>query len=129
MSSAGAGPWSVRYADGSANSYLFVREAAGGAVEVVYSPTTPRDSSSGSYSGGQPARATLAGDDPRIGELWRQVELFASDETLQADARAMGTGAFEVVAAGAARSFVVRACPALNDFDAMARAIIGPQPA
>jgi hypothetical protein len=107
-------PWTINYADGSANQYTFTQSAAGGEVSFEYDPVTPERSSTGSYSGGDPHKAQLAADDPRIEELWSRVEKAEADTANHAPDRNKGTGAFSLVTPSGSRTFIVEMGPALN---------------
>ncbi|MCA9675553.1 MAG: hypothetical protein H6709_13415 [Kofleriaceae bacterium] len=113
--------WTLRYADGAANAYEVV--GAGADVDVAYVPVTPRDSSSGTYSGGAPWRVRIDASDPRIEELWRRVDALASVASSGDGGRAMGTGAFTVTRDGTTRTFVVAPGPGLDAFDALIRGL------
>jgi hypothetical protein len=115
-------PWTLTYADGAANLYTFSRASAGAVVAFEYVPVTPERSSTGHYSGGEPAKANLEASDPRIDELWRRVEALEADPALHTDARAKGTGAFGVTAPSGERQFIVTAGSALSDFHAFVEA-------
>lgn len=110
--------WTLTYADGAANVYIFSRASAGAAVAFEYVPVTPELSSTGHYSGGEPAKASLEPRDPRIDELWRRIEALEADPALHTDARAKGTGAFSVTTPSGERQFIVLAGSALADFHA-----------
>lgn len=84
-------PWTLSYADGSANHYRFEATAAG--VRFVYDPVTPATSSTGLYSGGDPVDTQLALDDPRIAELWRHTRVLEADTAHHVADRCKGDGA------------------------------------
>ena len=111
-------PWTVSYADGAANLYTFSQSAPGAAVAFEYVPVTPERSSTGRYSGGEPAAGSVPAGDPRIDELWRRIAAFEADPTLHTDARAKGTGAFRMTTPTGDRQLIIDAGPALADFDA-----------
>jgi hypothetical protein len=98
-------PWSLVYADGSANVYTF--EASADGVDVVYEPVTPERSSTGTYSGGEPFHARLDGDDPRLQSLWRLVVGLEADPSRHAAERCKGDGAFTITDGGGTRRFLV----------------------
>jgi hypothetical protein len=108
-----AGQWSVVYADGSANQYVIEGSADG--ASFVYDPVTPEQSSTGTYSGGDPRSGPL--DRVRVAELWRQVRAFEADTEQHAPDRNKGTGAFSIRDANGKRSFIVERTPALLAFD------------
>ena len=102
-------PWTVTYADGSANVYRFTATAAG--VRFVYEPMTPARSSTGMYSGGDPIDTTIAIDDPRIAALWDHVRALGGNTTHHVADRNKGDGALTIggrtilVARAATRAF------------------------
>ncbi len=103
-----APPWTLLYADGSANVYRFEATAAG--IRFVYDPVTPERSSTGTYCGGDPIDTRLALDDARIAEVWRHATLLEADPAHHAADRCKGDGAITITSAGATRRFfVVRA--------------------
>lgn len=100
-----APPWTLVYADGSADLYRF--EATADEVAFVYEPITPAQSSTGMYSGGDPVQERLAGDDPRLAALWQHVAALEADRAHHAAERCKGDGAVTVTVAGATRRFLV----------------------
>ncbi len=122
---AGAAGLTLDYADGSANQYrVACSEASADAdAEVSYTPVTPRQSSSGSYSGGAPWRARLAAADPRLAALLEQVAALEADVALHAEARSKGTGAVTLTTAAGTRSFLVAPGAALRALDAALAAL------
>lgn len=89
-----APPWTLAYADGSANVYRFVASASG--VRFTYEPVTPATSSTGMYSGGDPIDTQLALDDPRITVLWQHARALEADTAHHAEARSKGDGALTI---------------------------------
>lgn len=113
-------PWSVTYADGSGNVYVLHDD--GGGAEFSYDPVTPAESSSGTYSGGEPRHGRL--DDATTDRLWGQVLALEGDTANHATERAMMTGAFKVSDNGAEyRSFILQPSPALTAFDQFVSAL------
>lgn len=100
-------PWALKYADGAANIYHFAQETTGGPVSFEYVPVTPEQSSTGTYSGGEPRKATLAADDPRIDELWQRVERLEADTASHGPDRNKGTGAFAIATPSGSRQFII----------------------
>lgn len=66
-----APPWTLHVADGSGNVY-YCEHAANGAARFEYRPVRPENSSTGTYSGGDPKSGPLAPE--QVEALWRQVE-------------------------------------------------------
>lgn len=87
-------PWTLTYADGSANVYRFTATAAG--VRFVYDPMTPARSSTGMYSGGEPVDTTIAIDDPRIATLWDHARALEADTAHHVTDRNKGDGALMI---------------------------------
>ena len=110
-------PWSIDYADGSANAYHLSNPGADADILFEYVPVTPERSSTGTYSGGPPRREVLVADDSRLAELWRLVSRLEADTSLHSPERAKGTGALTVMTADGKREFVVQRGPALKELD------------
>ena len=104
-------PWLVTYYDGSANGYRFWKDSESEDAHFEYSPVQPKESSTGMYSGGQPANGVL---NPRqIEEVWQRILRLESDTKLRETERMKGTGAFALQAPGANRKFILKDGPAL----------------
>lgn len=120
---AGAADFTLDYADGSANRYRVVCAAGSADAEVIYTPVTPRQSSSGVYSGGAPWRARLLAGDARLAALLEQVSALERDGSLHVEARSKGTGAVTLTTAASTRSFLVAPGAALRALDAALAAL------
>jgi hypothetical protein len=109
-------PWTIVYADGSANLYRF--EAEPKRVRFSYEPVSPAESSTGMYSGGTPIDQILAADDPRLATLWEHTQALEADTRRHVDERQKGDGAFTVTSGGNRRRFLVTraATRKLEDF-------------
>ena len=116
-------PWNVTYADGSGNSFRFQRKSSGLAT-FEYSPVTPRESSSGTYSGGPPQQGQL--DEKLADELWRWVLRLEAETSLHASSRRKGTGAFDLKTTDGQRSFLFEDCPELAKFNEFLKREISP---
>lgn len=116
--SAPAAPWSIEYADGSANAYQVT--ADGDVVTFEYRPVTPERSSTGMYSGGPPREGRL--DGAQAAELWRMVRELEAATELHAVDRMKGTGAFHVTDHAGPRAFIILRGPALLAFDELVQA-------
>lgn len=115
-------PWSLAYSDGSANSYRFGQDGKDAAVTFEYLPVRPENSSTGTYSGGEPKQGSL--DSKQSGELRQWVAKFESDKSLRQESRDKGSGAFVIKSGGDdSRSFIIRMSPTLKDFDAFLKTI------
>lgn len=112
-----AAPWSLRFADGCGNCSHIATGPSAASVEWSYDPVTPRESSSGEYSGGEPRRG--AASRAAAAELW--ASLFALLDAHDAEgptARMMQTGMVTVSTASGKRSLVVKKGAALAAFEA-----------
>ena len=110
-------PWLVTYSDGSANGYRFWKDSEGEDARFEYSPVQPKESSTGMYSGGQPANGVL--NPEQIEGIWQRVLRLESDTKLRETERMKGTGAFALNAPGGDRKFIIKNGPALaawNEF-------------
>ena len=104
-------PWLVTYSDGSANGYRFWRDSEGKDAHFEYSPVQPKESSTGMYSGGQPANGVLKPE--QVEGLWQRIVRLESDTKLHAAERMKGTGAFALKAPSGSRKFIIKDGPAL----------------
>ena len=111
--------WSLAYSDGSANAYRFVSD--GDSVVFEYDPITPKTSSTGTYSGGDPRSGTL--DAQTVESLWSHVRALESDAALHVEDRNKGTGSFSIPDATGTRSFIIERGPALAIFDAFVKSL------
>lgn len=108
-------PWRVSYHDGSGNGFQFERTSTAESVSYEYSPVTREQSSSGMYSGGEPAQGTLDGE--QVARLWKQLLQLQAETTLHIEERGKGTGAFRIVTPAGERSFIVSRGELLRAFD------------
>jgi hypothetical protein len=104
----------ARFSDGSGNHYSFDSEGADSVGHLVYKPVTPEQSSSGVYSGGEPADVALSVE--QNAELWKRLATLHANEAIHAQSRAMGTGAFDTNGPEGAVRFVIRMGPELSEF-------------
>lgn len=108
-------PWTtLNISDGSANGYRFTRDGAG-RVQFVYDPVTREQSSSGQYDGGPPRKEDLAGDDPRLTELWALLQKLQADPRKHTTARNKGTGAIAWEGANGKQAFIVEMGPEVTE--------------
>jgi hypothetical protein len=84
--------WTLVVADGSANVYA-CEQAATGAARCSYRPVTPEQSSTGTYSGGDPWEVELSS--AQIEALWREVDAASRNTAGHTDMRAKTTVAVE----------------------------------
>ncbi len=99
------GPWRVSYADGNGNGFEFEQTSTDASTRFSYSPITPERSSSGTYSGGEPAAGTL--DLEQTTQLWQHLLRLEADASLRSESRDKGTGAFVLVTPSGERAFIV----------------------
>jgi hypothetical protein len=112
---AGDRSWNATYADGSANLYRFTPEPDGGGMVCEYDPVRPEESSTGHYSGGEPATARF--DAKKVAVLKRWIAKLEDDLAIRAHDRGKGTGAFTVTDAGVERRFIVNRGVDLKEFE------------
>jgi acetylornithine deacetylase/succinyl-diaminopimelate desuccinylase-like protein len=80
-------PWTLRF-DGGSHDLTRI-EHTGDEASWAYEPVTPEQSSSGTYSGGEPASGELPAE--AIEALWAEVRAAIDDTGSHVDTRAMGT--------------------------------------
>ncbi len=114
-----ASPWSLTYADGSGNVTRLWQDGEGAHFE--YTPVTPEMSSSGTYSGGDPASGAL--EDVQAEEAWRRVRELQALTSAHVEARIMGSGSFTVTTPGEQVSFKIGGCEQLAAFDGFISAV------
>jgi hypothetical protein len=108
-------PWSVSYHDGSGNAFQLEQKSKSESASYAYSPVTPERSSSGMYSGGEPAPGALDGE--AVARLWKRVRELEAATALHTEERGKGTGAFHLVTPAGERSFIVSMGSELRQFD------------
>lgn len=106
--------WTVSFSDGSGNRYTVTGAGAGSEARLVYSPVTPEESSSGTYSGGVPADVQIPPE--KTSELWRRVRALESDTANHAQGRSMGSGSFHIETSAGESRFLVSMGSELSDF-------------
>jgi hypothetical protein len=109
-------PWTLAYHDGSANAYWFADTG-----EFRYRPITPAESSTGTYSGGDPRAGIL--DAATLAALWKHVRALETNTAIHGPDRNKGTGMFAISEAGVKREFIVERGPELLAFDAFVQGI------
>lgn len=106
-------PWSLLYSDGNANRYRFWQDGA--VAQYEYVPVRPEESSTGQYSGGQPARGTLTPD--QVDVLWREIDALMANPALHSEHRSKGTGMFSITTPHGERRVIVAMGDDLRAFD------------
>lgn len=112
-------PWSIRYADGAANSYSI--DSDGDGATFVYDPIRPEQSSTGTYSGGDPRSGRL--DAATVAELWRRVDALAANTAIHQADRNKGTGMFDLKGGAGPRAFIVEMGADIRAFDEFLRTL------
>jgi hypothetical protein len=110
-------PWQVGYHDGSGNAFRVEQKSSAESASYEYSPVTARESSSGMYSGGEPAAGSLSVE--QVALLWKRLRELEADTALHTEERGKGTGAFHLVTRSGERSFIVTRGDPLSVFDAL----------
>lgn len=106
--------WVVNFSDGSGNRYTVSGVGADGEARLVYSPVTPEQSSSGTYSGGAPADLQLSAEN--TSDLLRRVRVLEQDTAHHTEGRSMGSGSFRTKTADGESHFLMRMGSELGDF-------------
>lgn len=108
------GPWSIRYSDGSGNSTRLWSD--GETLRWSYDPVRPEQSSSGIYSGGEPAQGE--GELVESNLVWTLLRTLEANGELHTDARAKGTGMVTIASPSGERSFLIQRSEELKTFEA-----------
>ncbi|MBR58308.1 MAG: hypothetical protein CMH54_09835 [Myxococcales bacterium] len=119
-----ASAWSISYSDGSGNGFFFSQAADQDQASFAYNPVTPRESSSGTYSGGSPRKGTMTS--AQVTELKRWVQTLKDDSANHAAQRGMGTGAIRLTTNDVEEDFIVQRSQPLKDFEAFLAAFRAP---
>jgi hypothetical protein len=106
-------PWSIRYADGSANHYSIDSDGDGATFD--YDPVRPEQSSTGTYSGGDPRSGRL--DAAQVTSLWQRIAALEGNRAVHQEDRNKGTGAFHLTDASGSRSFIIQMGDDIRGFD------------
>ena len=112
-----AAPWTVIVSDGAGNDTT-ITQPPGGPVTWRYRPVTPAESSTGFYSGGEPASGTLA--PTQVDALWTLVRAARGGPADRG--RDKGTFLVEVASPNGSRAVVVQRRDA-TDLEAWVRAL------
>ncbi len=82
-------PTKIVYNDGNANAYIITPE------QFKYNPNTPMESSSGTYSGGDPKDFTI--DNNQFHNIFVRAEKVITTEDIIIETRQMGTGFIKII--------------------------------
>ncbi|MFK7849306.1 MAG: hypothetical protein AB8G77_28720 [Rhodothermales bacterium] len=107
-------PWQVVFHDGSNNGFRFRQASLEEEVYFVYDPIAPAESSSGTYSGGEPNEGVLTSG--QLEELWMRIYELKPATTADRQQRVMGSGAFRLTAPDGSLSFIVPNGMKLREF-------------
>jgi hypothetical protein len=111
-------PWTLVYTDGSNNSTRLWME--GEAIAWSFNPVQPKESSSGTYSGGEPGEGQATVNAATA--VWTKLRHLEATEGATPDGtRRMGTGWFTVTTPSGKRRFVAERSDALTEFEAALR--------
>lgn len=103
-----AAPWTLRLSDGSGNETTVTLYGSAPTATWRYEPIAPAMSSSGVYSGGEPASGSLTWEE--VEALWKMIRALEADTHAQVAERAKGTTRIGITGrSGEERSFIVRA--------------------
>lgn len=81
-------PIKIVYNDGNANAYIISTKS------FKYAPVTPMESSSGTYSGGEPKDFEI--EQSTFNEIFIRAEKIATTDDIKIDTRQMGTGFIKI---------------------------------
>jgi len=126
MSAVQQAPWSLNYSDGSGNLTRFWQESGAQDVQFSYDPVKPHESSSGTYSGGEPSKGTLTAQ--RTQDFWQRTRQLQSNNELHAASRMKGTGAFDLTTPEGTNSFLIANSAELKAFDTFVQSLVRPSP-
>ncbi|MEL6675281.1 MAG: hypothetical protein AAFR61_23940 [Bacteroidota bacterium] len=101
------------YVDGSGNRYHLLDQ------QLTYAPMTPEHSSSGTYSGGDPAVKNLSKTE--LSQLKEKAEGLVADTTCHTQMRTMGTGTLR---AGEKRVLLSYRCRSKQAFESWLKALL-----
>lgn len=87
----------------------------------VYDPIRPEQSSTGTYSGGDPRSGRL--DAATVAELWRRVDALAANTAIHQADRNKGTGMFDLQGGTGPRAFIVEMGADIRAFDEFLRTL------
>ncbi len=102
-------PIEITYNDGSANSYIITLS------NFRYNPVTPTESSSGTYSGGEPKDFDI--DQNIFNEIFILAESIATNEDIKIETRQMGTGFINIAFENTDIKAHISNCPELEEFE------------
>lgn len=106
------------YADGSGNVYLIKNDS------IRYDPVTPRNSSSGTYSGGEPASAPLSADQKK--ELEQKIDQVFRNKDNVIENRIMTSGQLVVYEGEKQKEkIIVKRSSGLTDFENWLKSLLG----
>jgi hypothetical protein len=113
--------WEVRYSDGSGNRTSIWSDPAG--AGWAYDPVQPIESSSGTYSGGDPATGVLTAD--QAAAVLAVFDDAAKNGKPVGDGRPMGTGQVTILRGDVVQEAVIDATSAQRALEAILAAQLG----
>ena len=103
-----APPWTVDFSDGSGNAHRIAAEgsSSGPVASWTFDPVRPEESSSGIYSGGEPARGAASLLDAAC--MWLVLLSVIESGDMHAEQRNMGTGLLRITTSAGERKLIIR---------------------
>ncbi len=102
-------PVKIIYNDGSSNAFIITPS------NYKYAPTTPEESSSGVYSGGNSRNFEISQE--QFNEIFIRAEGITKNKTLHLESRMMGTGYIRLIFDNSHISTYIADCDELNEFE------------
>ncbi|MCB9232208.1 MAG: hypothetical protein H6581_11120 [Bacteroidia bacterium] len=110
-------PVTCTYADGNGNSYT-LKNTPGFTFE--YRSVTPKNSSSGVYSGGEPVYKTIS--ESEFEKVRGLIAILLDDESIRIEKRLLGSGFLKIEANGQVKmQFIDGKAPGLSELDSVVK--------
>ncbi len=101
-------PEKIVYNDGNANAYIINTN------NFKYDPVTTMESSSGTYSGGEPKNFEISNS--QFNEIFIRAEQVVTNDNIKIDTRQMGTGFIKITFENSEIKAYIDNCPELKEF-------------
>ncbi|MBN2776747.1 MAG: hypothetical protein JXR36_03850 [Bacteroidales bacterium] len=102
-------PVQIIYNDGSSNAHIISKD------NYKYSPVTPQESSSGTYSGGEQREVNI--NENLFNEIFIKALSIAENKTIHIESRMMGTGMLRIKYENSETQIYIDKCMELENFE------------